>query len=154
MPIRDPIKRREACHRHYIARRAAALAPYPHLWDAVPFLLAVWCVELRASLPTLEALWPEETTAFISPEWNEQEKPDVEGPATRVMGSLGGREFQICELPGADVLADLKDQESEFKEAVVYQALYSKVARKVVCPCCILSAANRPVVPYPGAIAE
>lgn len=137
MPIRDPIKRREACHRHYIARRAAAAEPFLHLWDAVPMLLAVWCAELRAELPTLEALWSEVVTAWISPGWDDRETPDKEGPATRVMGRLSGREFQICEIEGTDVLAELKDQEADFRWATVFQATHGRVARRPTCPCCI-----------------
>jgi hypothetical protein len=61
--------------------------------------------------------------------------PDKEGLATRVMGSINGQEFQICEMEGTDVLADVQGQEDDFRWAVVYQATHSRVARKVVCQC-------------------
>jgi hypothetical protein len=101
-------------------------------------LLAVWCVQLRAEqLPALDALWSEIVTTFISPEWDNREMPDKEGLATRVMSSINGQEFQICEMEGTDVLADLQDQEDDFRWAVVYQATHSWVARRPICPCCV-----------------
>jgi len=100
--------------------------------------LAIACVSLRAELPTIEALWKETVTAWIEPSWEERDNRSAEwGPATRVRGSIGGREFQVCEMEGTAVLADLQDQESEFRWAVVYQATHSKIARRPICPCCI-----------------
>jgi hypothetical protein len=63
--------------------------------------------------------------------------PDKEGLATRVMSSINGQEFQICEMEGTDVLADLQDQEDDFRWATVFQATHSRVARNPICPCCI-----------------
>ena len=138
MPYADPAKRDAHRRERYYARRAAALAPYPHAWEPVDMLLAVWCVQLRAEqLPALDALWSEIVTTFISPEWDNREMPDKEGLATRVMSSINGQEFQICEMEGTDVLADLQDQEDDFRWATVFQATHSRVARNPRCPCCI-----------------
>jgi len=100
-------------------------------------LLAVWCVQLRDELPTLEALWRDTVTAWIEPTWEERDKPTEWGLATRVMGRISGQELQVWELEGTDVLADLQDQEDDFRWAVVYQATHSRVARNPICPCCI-----------------
>jgi len=138
MPYADPAKRDAHRRQRYYARRAAALAPYPHAWEPVDMLLAVWCVQLRAELPALDALWKETVTAWIEPSWEERDnRAAAWGPATRVMGSLDGKVFQVCEMEGTDVLADLQDQELEFRWAVVYQATHSKIARRPICPCCI-----------------
>jgi hypothetical protein len=137
VPYANPIKRQAARRLQYRHRRARAAAWFPHLWDAVPMLLAVWCVQLRAELPALEALWQEIVMAFIEPEWENRDRPTEQGLATRVMGRLSGREFQVCEMEGTDVLADLQDQEDDFRWVVVYQATHSRVARNPICPCCI-----------------
>lgn len=138
MPYANPIKRQAARRLQYWHRKAAAAEWFPHAWDAIDMLLAVWCVQLRAEqLPALDALWSEIVTTFISPEWDNREMPDKEGLATRVMSSINGQEFQICEMEGTDVLADLQDQEDDFRWAVVYQATHSRVARNPICPCCI-----------------
>jgi hypothetical protein len=100
--------------------------------------LAIACVSPRAELPTIEALWKETVTAWIEPTWEERDNRSAEwGPATRVIGSIDGQEFPVCEMEGTAVLADLQDQEDDFRWAVVYQATHSRVARNPICPCCI-----------------
>jgi len=138
VPYADPTRRQAARRLRYWHRKAAAAKWFPHLWDAIDMLLAVWCVQLRDELPTLEALWRDTVTAWIEPTWEERDNRSAEwGPATRVIGSIDGQELQVWELEGTDVLADLQDQEDDFRWAVVYQATHSRVARNPICPCCI-----------------
>ena len=137
MPYANAIKRQAARRLQYRPRRARAAAWFPHLWDAVDMWLAIACVSLRAELPPIEALWKETVTAWIEPTWEERDKPTEWGLATRVMGRISGQELQVWELEGTDVLADLQDQEDDFRWAVVYQATHSRVARNPICPCCI-----------------
>jgi len=138
VPYANPIKRQAARRLQYRHRRARAAAWFPHLWDAVDMWLAIACVSLRAELPTIEALWKETVTAWIEPTWEERDNRSAEwGPATRVIGSIDGQEFPVCEMEGTDVLADLQDQEDDFRWATVFQATHSRVARNPICPCCI-----------------
>ena len=110
MPFADPEMRRAADRARYW-RNKEERTRAATLWNAIDFLLALWCVEWKPRIRGLEALWraivPVHTVT-------ERSLRQITVRGTRFMVRIAGEDFRTSEYEGTDLLARLQDEKEDF----------------------------------------